>query len=149
MKTDTKSQEIARFYCKSDLSTYCLLRVWASEAQALRIKLVFDSISKQKQTVFRSSFFCTGQLVERLRVRLWSGRSEVQNSGRSNRTQCCQRLATAATFLQKELCCPGAMMRRWAPPTRYTLQRITASIMKEMRDLFLIFLETNRGLGQK
>ena len=26
----------------------------------------------------------------------------------------------------------GAMMRKWAPPTRYTLQRITASIMKEL-----------------
>ena len=27
---------------------------------------------------------------------------------------------------------PGAMTRRSAPPTRYTLQRITASIMKEV-----------------
>ena len=59
---------------------------------------------------------------------LWSGRSEVQISGRSNRTQCCQRLATAATFLRKELCCPGATTRRWAPQTRYTLRRTTASI---------------------
>ena len=31
---------------------------------------------------------------------------QVQISGRSNLTQCCQRLATAATFLRKELCCP-------------------------------------------
>ena len=52
--------------------------------------------------------------------------------GRSNRTQCCQRLATAATFLRKELCCPGAMTQRWAPPTRYTLRRIRASIMKDL-----------------
>ena len=38
-------------------------------------------------------------------------------SGRSNRTQCCHRLATAATFVQKLLCCAGAKTRRWAPPT--------------------------------
>ena len=38
-----------------------------------------------------------------------------------------QRLATAATFL---LCCPGANPRKWPPQTRYTLRRITASIMK-------------------
>ena len=38
----------------------------------------------------------------------WSGRSKVQISGRSNWTHCCQRLATAVIFLQKELCCPQA-----------------------------------------
>ena len=43
-----------------------------------------------------------------------------------------QRLATAATFLRKELCCPGAMTRRWAPPTRYTLRRYAASIIKDL-----------------
>ena len=37
----------------------------------------------------------------------------------------------AATFLRKELCCPGAMTRRRAPQTRYTLRRCTASIMKD------------------
>ena len=41
-----------------------------------------------------------------------------------------QRLATAATFLWKELCCPGAMTWRWTPQTRYTLRRNTTSIMK-------------------
>ena len=41
-------------------------------------------------------------------------------------------IATAATFLRMELCCPGAMTRRWAPPTRYTLRRIAASIMKDL-----------------
>ena len=35
----------------------------------------------------------------RLCVRLWSKRSEVQISGGSNRTLCCQRLAIAATFI--------------------------------------------------
>ena len=38
----------------------------------------------------------------------------------------------AATFLRKELCCPGAMTRRWAPPTRYTLRRNPASIIKDL-----------------
>ena len=73
-----------------------------------------------------------------LRVRPWSGRSEVQISGRSNRTQCCLRLATVATFLRMELCCPGAMTRRWAPPTRYTFRRNTASIMKDLIRRFCV-----------
>ena len=73
----------------------------------------------------------TALLVERWRVRLWSGRSWVQISGRSNRRQCRQRLATAATFLWKELCCPGAMTRRRTPQIRYTLRRNTTSIMKQ------------------
>ena len=41
------------------------------------------------------------------------------------------RLATVATF-QTNLCCQGAMTRRWAPQTRYTLRRITASIIQEL-----------------
>ena len=66
-----------------------------------------------------------GHLVQRLRVSLWSERSEVQILGWSNWIQCWQRLATAATFLQKKLCCQGSMSRKWAPPTRYTLRHIT------------------------
>ena len=50
--------------------------------------------------------------------------------------------ATAATFLRKELCCPGAMTRRWAPQTRYTLRRTTASI-NERFDLILEFIFEN------
>ena len=73
----------------------------------------------------------TGQLVERSHVRFWSRRSEDQILGRSNRTQSYQRLATAATFLRVEACCPGAMTQRWAPLTRYTLRSNTASLMKE------------------
>ena len=46
--------------------------------------------------------------------------------------QYCQRLATAATFFQKEKCCLGAMTRRWAPQTRYMLQRNTASLKKNL-----------------
>ena len=63
--------------------------------------------------------------------------SKVQLSDRSNRTQCCQRLATAAIFVQKKMCCPGAMMKRWAPPTRNTLQHNTASITKDLICLML------------
>ena len=32
--------------------------------------------------------------------------------------------------LNRKLCCPGAMTRRWAPQTCHTHQRITASLMK-------------------
>ena len=45
---------------------------------------------------------------------------------------CCQRLATAATFLRKELRCSGTMMRRWALQTRHTLLRNTAIITKDL-----------------
>ena len=47
----------------------------------------------------------------------------------------------AATFVQKELCCPGAMTWRWALPTRYTFQRITGSTKK---DLILILKNVHR-----
>ena len=81
---------------------------------------------------FFQSLRCTGQSVKRQRVSLWSGSSEVRISGRSNRTQCCQWLAYAAIFLRRKLCCPGAMTRRWAPSTRFTLRRNTTSIMKDL-----------------
>ena len=46
--------------------------------------------------------------------RLWSGRSEIQISGRSNRTQRCKRLATAATFFRNGAVLPeDAMTRSW------------------------------------
>jgi len=32
--------------------------------------------------------------------------------------------------LRRLLCCLGGMTRRWAPPTRYTLRRNTANVMK-------------------
>ena len=35
-------------------------------------------------------------------------------------------------FLRVELCCPGAMMRRWAPQTRYMLQGNTVSTIKDL-----------------
>ena len=45
------------------------------------------------------------------------------------------RLATAAAFLQKKLCSPGAMTQRWALPTRYTLCHNTARIIKKLISL--------------
>ena len=39
---------------------------------------------------------------------------------------------TIATFLRKELYCPGTMTRRWVLPTRCTLRRSSASIMKDL-----------------
>ena len=50
----------------------------------------------------------------------------------SNWIQCCQQLPTAATFFWKELCCAGAMTRRWAPSTRNRLRRNAASIMRDL-----------------
>ena len=41
-------------------------------------------------------------------------------------------------FLRKKLYCPDAMTWRWAPPTRYTRRRITASIMKDFIWLSLL-----------
>ena len=62
--------------------------------------------------------------------RLWSGRSKVQITARSNRRQSCQRFATAATFFRKEPYCLGPMTRRWALQTHYTLRRNRASVTK-------------------
>ena len=65
----------------------------------------------------------------RYRVGLGSEKS-IQILGRSNRTQCRQRFATAAIFPQKKLAYPEAMTRKWAPQTRYTLLRNTVNIEK-------------------
>ena len=53
------------------------------------------------QKVFKEINRPVGQAVRRSSLKRWS---EVQILGRSNRTQCCQRFATAARFLRKELC---------------------------------------------
>ena len=42
---------------------------------------------------------------------------------------------TVPKFLRKEMWYPDAITRRWATPTRYTLWRIIASIMKDLIDL--------------
>jgi len=57
------------------------------------------------------------------------GRFGVQILDWPNLTQPCKWFATASTSI-KVMCCLGAMMQGWAPPTRYTLWRNTASIMK-------------------
>ena len=59
-----------------------------------------------------------------------SGTVGLGSNPGSVKLESCQRLATAATFLRKELCCPGAMSRQWAPQTRFTLRRNTARVIK-------------------
>ena len=62
-------------------------------------------------------------------VRVWSGRSESQILGQSNRTQCCQRITTLPHFF-KMSCVARAQWR--AIQTRNTFWRNTASIMKNL-----------------
>ena len=53
--------------------------------------------------------------------------SWVRSLGRSNRTQCRQRLATAAIYFRSsKLCCPGA--KRRSPSPRHTLRRIIPKV---------------------
>ena len=73
------------------------------------------SISKACIQWVKSFFFFKLHPGQEITRSLLEQMSEVQILGRSNRTQCCQRLVTAAAFLRKELCCLGAMTRRWAP----------------------------------
>ena len=74
------------------------------------------------------------ELVERKRVRLWSGTSEVQTSGRSNRTQCYQQLATAAKFRRKEMWCPGATIH--VDESRQLVIRFGVIYMQEYNEKF-------------
>ena len=74
------------------------------------------------------TFAFTSQLVGWERVRPWSGRSEVQISGRSNQIQfrhCCD--------ISKGAVLPaGYLTRRWAPQTHYSLRSNTASTTKDL-----------------
>ena len=54
-----------------------------------------------------------------------SGTVGLGSNPGSVKLESCQRLATA-----KELCCPGAMSRQWAPQTRFTLRRNTGRVIK-------------------
>ena len=58
----------------------------------------------------------------------------------------------AAVFCSK-FCCPCTMTRKWVPPTRYTFQRNTSSIMKIWFDFIIIFPNAqsrfNRRAGKK
>ena len=60
------------------------------------------------------------------------------NLDQSNRTRCCQRLATAEIMLRREMCCPGAMTRKLAPQIRYALRRNTASIIEDLIFCFTV-----------
>ena len=56
-----------------------------------------------------SNLVCIGQLVERQRFRLRSGRFKVQISGQSNQTQRCQRLTTVVALIREV---GGVLLRR-------------------------------------
>ena len=71
------------------------------------------------------------EIDQAVSVRLLSGRSELPISGRSNQTQCCERLATAATLLRKELRCLKAQWRRDGPGNSLHASRNTASMIKD------------------
>ena len=58
--------------------------------------LYFNSIKPKH----RKRALDTGRLVQLLSTRYRCGRCGVRFPGRSNRTQCCQRLGTVATFLR-------------------------------------------------
>ena len=64
------------------------------------------SNSKQKEFTICTPLHRNGQLIERWRICLWIGRSEVQILIRSNWAQCCQRHASMVTYLRKEQRCP-------------------------------------------
>ena len=65
--------------------------------------VAFEEMSQRWRVIGDVVFHLTGRR-----------RSQFQISSRSNRTQCCQRLATVATFLRKVLCRLGPMTRRRA-----------------------------------
>ena len=79
------------------------------------------------------------QLVERKCIHLWYW-IKIKISGRSNRRQRCQRLATAAIFLRKELWCPGAVTRKWTllPSAYYSECDERFYLTKILNKIFLL-----------
>ena len=60
-----------------------------------------------------------------------SGNAFVSGTGSLRfKSRAGQNRHSVANILQQKLCCAGAMMRTWAPQTRYTIWRNTASIKK-------------------
>ena len=55
--------------------------------------------SEKKKVDMKLLYSIFGRFFQLFRVSFWSGRSENQFAGRSNRTQCCQRLATGYFIL--------------------------------------------------
>ena len=77
------------------------------------------------------------------RHRYRCGRSKVRSSGRSDGTQCCQRLAIVAIFLRTlNLCCSVAKLRRWAPPLVMRFGVIPRVRYNEDLNFFFIFMES-------
>ena len=82
---------------------------YATAERIVRLGFVtefFGDWQTAKSLSFATSQFrnYTGLLVDRYRIR---HQSWIQIPDRSNRSQCCQRLATAAPFFQKEAVSPG------------------------------------------
>ena len=70
----------------------------------------------------------TGRLAQFLKAMLLAGKSGVRFLHRSNRTQCCQQLATGVMCFRS--CVAQRQAAKMDPTTRYTLRRNTASIRK-------------------
>ena len=71
------------------------------------------------------------------------GRFEVQISCRSNRTQICQWLTTAATFFRKELCCPHPQWRRDTLKSIYCLSYCQILSYCQSSNPFIVILSLN------
>ena len=89
------------------LHQYTLCNVYCIQCACfcytMPLRLVGDYGSNWKCTLCFPSFPNRPVSWSIGRVRLWNVKSEVQTSIRSNRTQCCQQLATSATVVRKEL----------------------------------------------
>ena len=90
--------------------------------------------------MWRSVAQCSSK-SQKKHIRFRIGRTEVQISDRSNSTQSCQQLATAATFLRKKLCCQDTITTRiWGPLNSLHALHNLASVMKDLIYLTVIAL---------
>ena len=71
--------------------------------------------------------------INTIKLDSWSsGNAFVSGTGSLRcKSRAGQNRQSVANVLQQKLCCPGAMMRIWAPQTRYTLRCNIASIKKK------------------
>ena len=86
-----------------------------------------------------------GEVTSFLRPQSWPGEPQCIATARDKRV-CGEphRVVRHFAWVQrrckerKKLCCPGAITQRWSPPTRYTLHRITSSIMRDLIRLYYL-----------
>ena len=117
-------KKVSFIYSSFDSLSYIIMkRVCGPVSASLRPgnTAFFEEMSQRWQAVGNTVSALTGPRFEPLTSRFRGKSVTARPTGRSNWRQCCQRLATAARFLRKKPCCPGAMTRRWAPNTRYTI----------------------------